>query len=415
MGGASYILAINLFVAGLIAAAFLAVAMHESARPAAQWFAASYLIGLAYLVVEASIPFMADARLPVVGSFAVFLAATIAFNAGLARRYALPFPWMPIAAFFGLTAFAVYLVQDLPRHSFSRILVYQLPYAAMQAMAAGMVFASRRRGRIDRLLAVVLAASAAQFAAKPLIAHALGGWGAAPQLYLQSNYALASQTLGTIFALAVAVLTLMLMVSDVLADATSKTETDALSGLLNQGGFERHAQAAVGEAARKGLPVALVIADLDHFKAINDGFGHAAGNRVIEAFAEFVQQAAAAHHVSGRIGGEEFAIMLPGANLAAARIFAEGMRSAFGSLSVPGLPDDYRCTASFGVAERRPDEALAELMHRADEALYEAKRSGRDCVRATPEPTAKPPDSRQAANQRQGLSSGISPSDRPYM
>jgi diguanylate cyclase (GGDEF)-like protein len=396
MGGANYILAINLFVAGLIAAAFLAVAMHESARPAARWFATSYIIGVAYLMIEASIPFMANARLPVVCSFAAFLAATIAFNAGLAKRYAFPFSWLLVAAFFGLTAFAVYFVQDLPRQSFSRMMVYQLPYAAMQASAAGMVIASRRGGRIDRLLALVLAASALHFAAKPLIAHALGGWGAAPQLYLQSNYALASQTLGTIFALAVAVLTLTLMVGDVLAEATSKSETDALSGLLNQGGFERHAQTAIGETSRKGLPVALVIADLDHFKAINDSFGHACGNRVIEAFATFLRQSAAAHHVCGRIGGEEFAVLLPGANLAATRMFAEGMRSAFAALSIYGLPHNHRCTASFGVAERRPAETLAELMHRADQALYDAKRSGRDCVRASVNPVDNRPGSRLA-------------------
>jgi diguanylate cyclase (GGDEF)-like protein len=252
-------------------------------------------------------------------------------------------------------------------------------------MAAGMVFASRRQGRIDRLLAVVLAASAAQFAAKPLIAHALGGWGAAPQLYLQSNYALASQTLGTIFALAVAVLTLMLMVSDVLADATSKSETDALSGLLNQGGFERHAQAAVGEAARKGLPVALVIADLDHFKAINDGFGHACGDRVIEAFARLLREAAGGNHVAGRIGGEEFAILLPGSNLAGARLFAEGTRSAFGALPVESLPTDHRCSASFGVTELLPQDGVADLMQRADRALYQAKKGGRDQVRVATE------------------------------
>jgi diguanylate cyclase (GGDEF)-like protein len=286
----------------------------------------------------------------------------------------------------------------------------------MQAVGLGIVWRSRQRhDRLDRLLMAALAASSLHFLAKPFIAHALGGWGANPQSYLTSPYAMVSQSLGTVLAIALALLMLVILVRDVLAEATSRSETDSLSGLLNRGGFQRQAELVLRDAARRHLPLALVIADLDHFKAINDGFGHAAGNRVIEAFAEFVQQAAAAHHVSGRIGGEEFAILLPGANLAAARIFAEGMRSAFGSLSVPGLPDDYRCTASFGVAERRPDEALAELMHRADVALYEAKRSGRDCVRATPEPTAKPPDSRQAANQRQGLSSGISPSDRPYM
>jgi len=130
-----------------------------------------------------------------------------------------------------------------------------------------------------------------------------------------------------------------------------------------------------------------VIADLDHFKSINDSFGHASGDRVIEAFAGFLRDAAADHHVAGRVGGEEFAIILPGTNLAAARLFAEGTRSAFGALPVDGLPPEHRCTASFGVAECHQGEGFSDLMRRADEALYQAKNGGRDCVRVSSGPT----------------------------
>jgi diguanylate cyclase (GGDEF)-like protein len=139
-------------------------------------------------------------------------------------------------------------------------------------------------------------------------------------------------------------------------------------------------------AMRQGVPVALVIADLDHFKSINDNFGHASGDRVIETFAGSLREAAAGHHVAGRIGGEEFAIILPGTNLAAARLFAEGTRSAFGALRIDGLPADISCTASFGVAELHPGETTADLMRRADEALYLAKNAGRDCVRVSAGP-----------------------------
>ncbi|TIM20324.1 MAG: GGDEF domain-containing protein, partial [Mesorhizobium sp.] len=117
-----------------------------------------------------------------------------------------------------------------------------------------------------------------------------------------------------------------------------------------------------------------------------DSFGHASGDRVIETFAGFLREAAAAHHVAGRIGGEEFAIILPGTNLAAARLFAEGTRSAFGGLPIDGLPADSRCTASFGVAELHPSEDFADLMRRADQALYQAKNAGRDCVRVSAGP-----------------------------
>ncbi|RUW59722.1 GGDEF domain-containing protein [Mesorhizobium sp. M7A.F.Ca.US.008.03.1.1] len=387
MSGANFILLINLSVAGLLAASFMAVAFHDVGRAPARWLASGYLLGMAYSAIEFSIPAFADARLPVVAAFAVFLAATIAFNGGLARKYGVAPPWKPMLLFLVATTIAVYFVQDLPRQSLVRMMAYQLPYAVMQFIGLAIVWSSRQKlARLDRILMAVLAASGLQFASKPFIAHGLGGWGAKPQAYLQSNYALVSQSLGTVFALALALLMLAILVRDVLAEVTSKSETDTLSRLLNRGGFTRHAELAVLGAMRQGVPVALVIADLDHFKSVNDSFGHASGDRVIETFAGFLREAAAAHHVAGRIGGEEFAIILPGTNLAAARLFAEGTRSAFGALPIDGLPADNRCTASFGVAELHPSEDFADLMRRADQALYQAKNAGRDCVRVSAGP-----------------------------
>ena len=384
MGSADFILMINLLVAGLLAAAFMALAVHDGGRVSARWLAFSYLLGMAYFAIEFSIPAFADAKVPVVAAFAVFLGATIAFNGGLAHKYGVRPPWSPMLCFLVVASVAVYLVQDLPRHSLTRMMAYQLPYAAMQFAALGIVLSSRQRlARLDHVLALVLGASAVQFASKPLIAGALGGWGANPQAYVQTSYALVSQSLGTVFGLALALLALAVLVRDVLNEATSKSETDALSRLFNRGGFERHADLAMRDAVRRGVPVALVIADLDYFKSINDSYGHASGDRVIETFAGFLREAAAEHHVAGRIGGEEFAIILPGTNLAAARLFAEGARNAFGALSIDGLPTDHRCSASFGVAELTADEGFADLLRRADAALYEAKNAGRDCVRVS--------------------------------
>jgi GGDEF domain-containing protein len=305
MSSADVILVINMCVAALLAAAFMTIAVHGVGRAAARWLAFGYVLGIVYCVIEFSIPAFANARPPVVAAFAVFLAATIAFNGGLARKYGVTPPWVPMLFFLVFATVAVYFVQDLPRQSLVRMMAYQLPYAAMQFTGLAIVWSSRqRRGWLDTILMNVLAASAVQFASKPFIAGALGGWGANPQSYLQSSYALVSQSLGTVFALALALLILAVLVRDVLAEATSKSETDMLSQLLNRGGFERHAKLALRDATRRGVPVALVIADLDYFKGINDSFGHAFGDRVIETFAGFLRDAAADHHVAGRIGGE---------------------------------------------------------------------------------------------------------------
>jgi diguanylate cyclase (GGDEF)-like protein len=133
-------------------------------------------------------------------------------------------------------------------------------------------------------------------------------------------------------------------------------------------------------ARKAGIPAALVVCDLDHFKRVNDTYGHDTGDRVIEAFAGILREVAPARAITSRWGGEEFVALLPGANLAGARLFAESVRSAFAALPIAGVPDRVRFTASLGVAEARAQEGLSDLRRRADAALYEAKKGGRNRV-----------------------------------
>jgi diguanylate cyclase (GGDEF)-like protein len=395
MSGADYILAINLTVAGLLAASFAMVAAYDKANVAARWITASYLLGMVYFGCEALISIAGDSRVSVPVAFGTLLAAMAAFNVGLARSYRGAAPWRLMSVLFALSIIVVYLIQDMPRQSIARMMLYQLPYALMQVIGIGTVLVSRMRRPLDLALAGLLAASSLQFLSKPFLALALGGWGASPQSYLDSGYAMISQSLGSVFGIAIALMMLAILVSDMLAAATQKSETDTLSGLLNRRGFEARAQMAVRDAMRQGIAMSMVICDIDHFKAVNDSLGHASGDRVIAAFSGFLRNAAAANrHAAGRIGGEEFAVILPGTNLVAARLFAEGTRSAFASLRVDGLPDDRRFTASFGVAELTPGESIADLLVRADSALYQAKNAGRDCVRVSQPRMAQVPRNR---------------------
>jgi diguanylate cyclase (GGDEF)-like protein len=381
MSGAGSILAINLVVAGLLAASFVMIAIFDRMRTAPRWLAFCYALGMSSYAVEALVPLTVDSRYIVTLSFGLVLAAMVAFNVGVARKYAVSAPWWLMAAVFLLSNLAVFLSQDLPRHSFERMMIYQAPYSIMQAIAVGLILSPPKRRKIDWAFTVLLCLSSLHFLAKPFIAHALGGWGTNPQAYLQTSYAMISMGLGTIFGIGVALMTLVVLVHGLLLDLTMKSETDTLSGLLNRRGFEQRAARALSGAAGQRMPVSLVIADLDHFKSINDNYGHAMGDRVIAAFAGFLRNVADDHHVAGRIGGEEFAIILPGANLAAARLFAEGARGAFAAISIDGFPKDRRFTASFGVAELAQGENISELLVRADAALYAAKDEGRDCVR----------------------------------
>jgi diguanylate cyclase (GGDEF)-like protein len=381
MNGAAFIFAINVFVAGLLTLAFLALATADRGRPTARWFALSYASGLIYLAMEVAIAAAPSGRVAQVLVFASFLVPLVLFNIGLARKYSSAVPWRAIAAVLLASLAVAYAIQVMPRTSMIRSTLYQTPYFAMQIIGAGVILTARKKKVLDNLLAMLLLLSAVQFLAKPLLAQLLGGNGVTARDYHDTFYALVSQSLGTALALSIALLTLAIMVSDILVEAKEKSYTDQLSGLLNRRGFEARAQAVLHDTRRQGRTLSLVLCDLDHFKDVNDTYGHGAGDRTIAAFARLLDRPLTLDHVPGRIGGEEFAVALPGINLPAARLFAEGARNAFASMPIPGQRDDTRCTASFGVAEIQGSEVFEDLMRRADAALYEAKRNGRNQVR----------------------------------
>ncbi len=384
MGGASYILAINLFIAALFALAFLLTALTNRSDRVAGWFALAYVFGIGYVLSEFLIPLKGDPALVYALNFGAFLGATTAVTIGVARRYRQDVPWLIMGGVVAISLVGNWYGYWLERDSLVRMLVYQTPYAVMQLIAAVLVLRSKSRQPVDVGLTVLFVVSALQFLSKPFLALATGGAGSTAAEYMVTSYALLSQSLGAVLQVATGLLMLMILVRDMLVELTANSETDMLSGLYNRRGFELRALPALENSAQTGVPATLVLADLDGFKQINDSFGHHSGDAVIAAFAGLLRQAAPAGAVVARVGGEEFAVLVPGANLAAGRLFAEAARASFGRLVVPELPSQRRCTGSFGVAEYDRKETLADLRRRADAALYAAKRGGRDrvCVAA---------------------------------
>jgi diguanylate cyclase (GGDEF)-like protein len=395
MSGAAFILAINLAVSGVLAMGFLLIAGYDRSYVSARWIALAYALGVTYFVLEFLIKATPG---PVVDTiaYATFLATLAAFAIGMARKYDTPPPWLAIGVIFAVSVVVNLYAQGLPRQTFLRNFLWQAPYAAMQALSVIAVFRGRGRTKLDNALGVFLALGSLQFLTKPWIAAYAGGPGATPDAYLDTTYAMFSQTLGAVFGFSVALITVAVYVRSMLSDAVTRSETDTLSGLLNRRGFEDKAEALLVAMARARRPVSLVIADIDHFKAVNDTYGHETGDQVIVAFASALRQVSGDAHPIGRIGGEEFAIALSGMELQTARLVAEGARVAFAQARVTGMPVGETCTASFGVAQWRGEEDYGELIRRADLALYEAKKAGRDCVRIAPpgrRPTATVDDS----------------------
>ncbi len=172
---------------------------------------------------------------------------------------------------------------------------------------------------------------------------------------------------------------------------------DPLTGLANRRAFMMDADATIATRASRSEPLAVLVADLDHFKAINDVYGHAVGDRVLKTFATVLNRCVGMTDFPGRLGGEEFAILLPGKGEAAARELAERIRRTFaeGASEVNG--HSVAATVSIGVsASRIGVHDLEGLIGQADRALYQAKEAGRNRVAVYEGEGALEPDPRVA-------------------
>lgn len=161
-----------------------------------------------------------------------------------------------------------------------------------------------------------------------------------------------------------------------------RATTDALTGLANRGAFEEALAREIARARRAGAALAVVVLDVDHFKRVNDAHGHAAGDAVLREVAARLEAAARAGDLAGRVGGEEFAVALPDADLAAAADVAERVRRRVADAPVAFPGGAVAVTISAGVAALAGGEDAVALVARADARLYEAKRAGRDRVRS---------------------------------
>ncbi len=156
---------------------------------------------------------------------------------------------------------------------------------------------------------------------------------------------------------------------------------DELTGLSNRRHFMEQAETQLRLAIRYRQDFCFLMFDLDHFKSINDTFGHGIGDEVLRSVGQILRRVMRGTDIFGRVGGEEFAVAMPETDLEAARAVAERLREHFAQAQVDAWGKSVRFTVSIGIAHLdSPETVLSRLMKRADMALYEAKSRGRDCV-----------------------------------
>ncbi|HEY2021108.1 diguanylate cyclase [Paraburkholderia sp.] len=178
---------------------------------------------------------------------------------------------------------------------------------------------------------------------------------------------------------------------------SAEARHDALTGALSRRYFLDLLRREIDRARAGNEPLCMAIADLDHFKQINDRFGHAAGDRALEHFVDTCRAELRGSDAIGRLGGEEFGLLLPATDLTAGREVVERLRLRLKDVPSPKLPTAVGLSVSIGITELSPDDLPERIMSRADTALYAAKTHGRDRTEALP-PDDTAPSARTAVN-----------------
>ncbi|MEI9404518.1 GGDEF domain-containing protein [Mesorhizobium argentiipisi] len=371
---------LNPTIALALGAAFLVLWSYQRHRPYLAALGASYCLSApGFLLQYFTLPI--GVALTKLVSNICFTIAACCLSGAIIARYGRRVPYVGIAIMTGggLASFIwfMFVQPDLTW----RVLVMNFGFGALSLLVAAELRTVRHNGPTEKILLALSLLSGLNFIARTLLVIIAHGPFPGYDGFYGSSYWTTALLSHALLSLLIALSLFTAAALDVMKTLKAETHTDPLSGILNRRGFEEKATLLLDQCGKAGFPVALVLADLDHFKALNDQHGHEAGDRVIADFASKLRSATGARGAAGRIGGEEFAVLLPLSDLGAARLFAEAIRAFYSAGAIEGLPPGVRVTASFGVAARSGREGLMPLMRRADEALYKAKKNGRDSVR----------------------------------
>lgn len=364
---------------------FLAVGRFGS-REAYHW-AAGFLCAAAAFSVPMLL-YMAPQPVQALTAEAFFLAAFYWYGGALLKRFNQPSRFLLRTTFcvlvYAVLAYTVLVLQSLP----IELIVSD---AACVILLAFAIVASFRHARepIDRILLGVASLIVLETIVRDVALLGFLSSAPSPDEFESSIYAFVMQAGASVIALLFALSALAATTLDTIAQYRHAAERDSLSGLLNRRGFE---EAAKKLQARGELSGVVIICDIDHFKRINDTFGHAAGDTVIAWLADLLRARLPKGAFAARFGGEEFVAFLPGVGLAEGGKFANVVRQAFAAADLKEIGDTGKITASFGVAIVNASEApMIDHIGRADAALYAAKKAGRNRVMLEGTPAREAP------------------------
>ena len=347
--------------------------------PALRWWGTAYLLGAVSVALSTLAGNMLGAMLSLALNAVGFAACGMVWNA--ARVFHGRKPNLP-GLLLGAMVWVAAVMTLKPEASAIRFMIGAAIVAIYAALTAAQLWSERRKTLQSRWPAIVVPVLHGFVLMLPVL---LGG------LLRPHDAAFVGSIWVTVFsielvlyAVATVFVIFMLVSERVVTAHKTAASTDPLTGMFNRRGFAEATSRVIEREAKAGRPVTVLIFDIDHFKSINDRFGHPAGDEILKLFAAVVVNALRITDLSGRVGGEEFAALLP-CPLEEGVIAAERVREAFADSGIVVEDGPVDTTVSIGVAGGPAGTELEVLLAAADSALYQAKRNGRNRVEAAEE------------------------------
>jgi diguanylate cyclase (GGDEF)-like protein len=306
---------------------------------------------------------------------ALYSAGPLLLVEGVLARSGRSMPRSEYAAWFtaivGTLLYFYYVENDLQ----VRVYVLNLGMAFIFLSGVWKIRQLMRGGVLDRAVFWLLLGLAATFIVRTLLTGSSVPKDNIPEFF-QSDFWIWAQLTMSVLGVAMGLGLLVVASADVILALKAERDSDPLTGLLNRRGLQGKAPRLLALGRRR--PLSIVACDIDRFKAINDRFGHAAGDVVLSTIAGIIRSKLRAGDIAARTGGEEFVIVMKDASVDDAFSLTERLRREIANVRFANMPEDFAVTCSFGIAQFHAGEGLWDAIGRADKVLYAAKRAGRN-------------------------------------
>jgi diguanylate cyclase (GGDEF)-like protein len=306
----------------------------------------------------------------------LLLSAFVLFYNGVLHFFKSP---RKIRYAWALTAVASVLIAYLVlAHDHTRTLIYVIAISFF--LVRGVIAVEIFRQAADRVFLKIFAFFMAAYAVFALNrVFFLLVYGAPPNQIQRDTLQTVSVLLSVSFAFLIGLSFLLMLCSELLTLVKDESERDLLSGVFNRRGIEQKLDAELDRAGRSSQSLSIALIDIDHFKAINDYAGHAAGDTALRDVVSAISGCLRPHDLLGRFGGDEFLLIFPHTACPDAQLISSHIEQSVRELTIPraGLP----LTISIGLTQATSGEIAGPLLARADKALYNAKNDGRNCCR----------------------------------